>query len=78
MARGVQNHVNTVKKSVMLEGSVAALQNNAIQEKTGKSTTYIIVQAVAQYLAFLLFIDAFSEIIIQPACNKIFNNAYIY
>lgn len=54
----------------MLEGSVAALQNNAIQEKIGKSTIYIIVQAVAQYLAFLLFIDAFSETVIRPACNK--------
>ncbi len=78
MARGVQNHVNTVKKSVTLEGSVAALQNNAIQERTGKSTTYIIVQTEAQYLALLLFIDDFSETIIRPACNKIFNNADIY
>jgi len=70
MVSGVQNHVNAVKKSIMLEGSVAALQNNAIQEKIGKSTIYIIVQAVAQYLAFLLFINAFSETVIRPACNK--------
>ena len=70
MVNGVQNHVNTVKKSIMLEGSVAALHNNAIQKKTGKSTIYIIVQAVAQYLAFLLFINAFSETLLRPTYNK--------
>jgi len=51
MAIGVQNQVNIVKYSIILEGSDAALQNNAIQEKIGKRTRYIIVQMMAQDLA---------------------------
>lgn len=57
---GTQNHENIIKNSSVLEESEAALHNNAIQVKTGKSIPYATVEIIAKYLAraWLAFMDA--------------------
>lgn len=48
---GVQNHENAMTKSLVFIGSVAATQNNAVQQKGKQRTRYAIVEIMAQALA---------------------------
>ncbi len=48
---GVQNHENAMTKSLVFIGSVAATQNNAVQQNGKQRTRYAIVEIMAQALA---------------------------